>query len=76
MNLLQILAARLRGFDYVLEVWKDSAYIRRVRRVGKYMVLDTSHKTRIFPGGRIATSGAAWEPLTSGAKKFYDLEVI
>lgn len=73
MNLFQRIAA-LFGAEYVAQVYKDSAYVRRVVRLGKYWVLKYGN-TRIAPAGRIHGSGATWEPLTKKAKHYFNSKV-
>ena len=73
MNLLQKIAA-LFGVQYVATVWQDTAYVRRAQQVSKGVWVITADNCRIFPGGRIAKTGARWEPLTPKIKKFFDTE--
>ena len=75
MNLIEKIAARF-GVQYVAIVWEDTAYIRQARQVAKGVWVVAFNNTRLFPGGRVADSGARWEPLTPKVKKFFDVEVV
>ena len=75
MNIFQKLAAKLFGFEYVLFVWHDSVAVYKVKRINAHLVREYDGK-RLFPAGKITENYAKWEPLTSGAKKFYDIERI
>lgn len=74
MNLFQKIAAWF-GAEYVVQVYKDSAYVRRVVKLGKYWVLDYDH-TRLSPAGRLQGTGATWEPLTRRVRRYFHAEVI
>lgn len=74
MNLFQKIAA-LFGAEYVVQVYKESAYVRRVVKLGKYWVIDYDH-TRLSPAGHIHGSGATWEPLTKRVRRYFHAEVV
>ena len=74
MNLFQKIAAWF-GAEYVVQVYEDSAYVRRVVKLGKYWVLDCDH-TRLSPAGRIHGTGGTWEPLTKRVRRYFHAEVV
>ena len=74
MNLFQKIAAWF-GAEYVVQVYEDSAYVRRVVKLGKYWVFERD-STRLSPAGRIHGTGGTWEPLTKRVRRYFHAEVI
>ena len=74
MNLFQKIAA-LFGAEYVVQVYRESAYVRRVVKLGKYWVFEPD-STRLSPAGRLQGTGATWEPLTKRVRRYFHAEVV
>lgn len=74
MNIFQRIAA-LFGAEYVVQVYKDYAYVRRVVKLGKYWVFEYD-STRLSPAGHIHSTGARWEPLTKQVRRYFNAEVV
>lgn len=75
MNLFQKIAA-LFGAEYVVQVCRESASVRRVVKLGKYWVFEHD-STRLSPAGRIHGIGCgAWEPLTKRVRRYFHAEVV
>ena len=74
MNLFQKIAA-LFGAEYVVQVYRESAYVRRVVKLGKYWVFEND-STRLSPAGRLQGTGATWEPLTKRVRRYFHAEVV
>ena len=76
MNLLQKLCA-LFGAQYVVVMYYEEAYIRRVKRLAAGVWVSTHNQQRLKPGGAFqGPLEIRWTPLTKGVEKFYNSEVV
>lgn len=76
MNLFQKLCA-LFGAQYVVIIYHEEAYIRRVKKLAAGIWVSAHSQRRLKPGG-VFYDGVrvSWKPLTKGVEKFYNSEVV
>ena len=71
MNLFQKFCA-LFGAQYVVVLYYEEAYIRRVKRLAAGIWVIAHNQQRLKPGGAVlGPPEIRWKPLTKGVEKFY-----